>query len=152
MAEVYELFEPLARRRSHEGHQLSGGERQMLALGRALVGAAPAAAARRAVAGPGAAGHRPDHGSARASCATQTGLTVLLVEQNVRSALSVADQGVVMSLGEIVVTADGRRAARRREPAPRVPRLLTDRRYPHRIRHRRPSVKGGTPGWTASCS
>ena len=36
-AEVYELFEPLARRRGHAGHQLSGGERQMLALGRALV-------------------------------------------------------------------------------------------------------------------
>ena len=36
-AEVYELFEPLARRRRHPGHQLSGGERQMLALGRALV-------------------------------------------------------------------------------------------------------------------
>ena len=48
--EVYELFEPLARRRRHPGHQLSGGERQMLALGRALVGAAAAAAARRAVA------------------------------------------------------------------------------------------------------
>src|SRR5436305_5868499 len=37
IAEVYELFEPLSRRRSHHGHQLSGGERQMLALGRALV-------------------------------------------------------------------------------------------------------------------
>ena len=69
--EVYELFEPLARRRTYAGHQLSGGERQMLALGRALVGAAAAAAARRAVAGPGAAGHRPDHGAAQAVCATR---------------------------------------------------------------------------------
>ena len=65
--EVYELFEPLARRRRHRGHQLSGGERQMLALGRALVGPAPAAAARRAVARPGAAGDRPDHGAAAAA-------------------------------------------------------------------------------------
>ena len=38
LQEVYDLFEPLARRRRHPGHQLSGGERQMLALGRALVG------------------------------------------------------------------------------------------------------------------
>ena len=35
----------------------------------------------------------------------RTGLAVLLVEQNVRSALSVADQGVVMSLGRVAATA-----------------------------------------------
>jgi branched-chain amino acid transport system ATP-binding protein len=104
LSEVYELFEPLARRRRFEGHQLSGGERQMLALGRALVGRprlllldepslglAPRVTAQIM----GLLRHLRD----------STNLTVLLVEQNVRSALSVADQGVVMSLGEVVVTA-----------------------------------------------
>jgi branched-chain amino acid transport system ATP-binding protein len=37
-ARVYDLFPPLAERRSHAGNQLSGGEQQMLAIGRALMG------------------------------------------------------------------------------------------------------------------
>ena len=34
------------------------------------------------------------------------GLTILLVEQNARSALTVADQGIVLALGKVVATAD----------------------------------------------
>jgi branched-chain amino acid transport system ATP-binding protein len=106
--EVYQLFEPLARRRRHLGHQLSGGERQMLALGRALVGRPrlllldepSLGLAPRVVAQTMALLRRLRDG---------TGLTVLLVEQNVRSALSVADQGVVMSLGRVVTTAPAHR-------------------------------------------
>ena len=101
MAEVYELFEPLARRRTNRGHQLSGGERQMLALGRALVarpslllldepslGLAPSVTARIM--------------ALLRTLRDTTGVAVLLVEQNVTSALAVADEGVVIALGRIV--------------------------------------------------
>jgi branched-chain amino acid transport system ATP-binding protein len=103
--EVYDLFPPLARRRRHPGHQLSGGERQMLALGRALVGRprlllldepslglAPRVTAQIMV--------------LLRTLRDSTGLTVLLVEQNVRSALSIADAGVVMALGRVVHRGD----------------------------------------------
>jgi branched-chain amino acid transport system ATP-binding protein len=101
--EVLDIFPPLVRRRRHTGHQLSGGERQMLALGRALMarpslllldepslGLAPRAAWQIM--------------ALLRRLRDSTGLTVLLVEQNVRSALAVADRGVVMALGRVVVT------------------------------------------------
>jgi branched-chain amino acid transport system ATP-binding protein len=99
--EVYDIFERLRERRTFHGHQLSGGERQMLALGRALVskpkmllldepslGLAPPIVARIM--------------ALLRDLRDQTGLTVLLVEQNVGSALSIADEGVVVSVGKVV--------------------------------------------------
>ncbi|WP_297081522.1 ABC transporter ATP-binding protein [uncultured Demequina sp.] len=101
---VYELFEPLDRRRSSAGHQLSGGERQMLAIGRALVAEPTLLAvdepslglAPRVVA---------DLMAVLRDASARTGLTILLAEQNVTSALSIADRGVVLSLGRIVADA-----------------------------------------------
>ncbi|WP_084106626.1 ABC transporter ATP-binding protein [Demequina sp. NBRC 110056] len=104
IAEIYDLFEPLARRRSSAGHQLSGGERQMLAIGRALV----AEPALLAVDEP-SLGLAPlivgDVMTALRDAAASRGLTVLLAEQNVTSALSIADRGVVLSLGTVVADA-----------------------------------------------
>jgi branched-chain amino acid transport system ATP-binding protein len=99
--EMYELFPALAERSAKPASTLSGGERQMLAIGRALMsrpglllldepslGLAPLITAR-------IMGILRD---LRAS----TGLTVVLVEQNAHSALSIADRGYVLALGRVV--------------------------------------------------
>ncbi|MEU8236907.1 ABC transporter ATP-binding protein [Actinoplanes missouriensis] len=99
--EVYELFPALAQRRAFAGHQLSGGERQMLALGRALVGRP-----RLLLLDEPSLGLAPKITTQIMALLRDlqknTGLAVLLVEQNVRSALSIADEGVVLALGRVV--------------------------------------------------
>jgi branched-chain amino acid transport system ATP-binding protein len=99
---IYELFPALADRRNALAHVLSGGERQMLVLGRALM-AEPTVLLL----------DEPSLGLAPRivaqlfelvqSLVVDQGLTVLLVEQNARSALSIAHRGVVLSLGRVVV-------------------------------------------------
>jgi branched-chain amino acid transport system ATP-binding protein len=99
--EAYELFPRLRERRSLAAATLSGGERQMLAIGRALMsrprlllldepslGLAPLVAAQIM--------------ARLRDLRDRTGLTVLLVEQNARAALSIADRGIVLSIGRVV--------------------------------------------------
>jgi branched-chain amino acid transport system ATP-binding protein len=99
--EVYELFPRLAERRAREAHTLSGGERQMLAIGRALM-----ARPRLLLLDEPSLGLAPRVTAQimglLARLRDETGLTVLLVEQNAKSALSVADRGIVLSLGRVI--------------------------------------------------
>jgi branched-chain amino acid transport system ATP-binding protein len=104
VAGVYELFEPLARRRTSAGHQLSGGERQMLAVGRALVADPVLLALDEPSLGLAPLVVAQLMGTLRDAAASR-GLTVLLAEQNVTSALSIADRGVVLDLGRVVADA-----------------------------------------------
>jgi branched-chain amino acid transport system ATP-binding protein len=101
LGEIYELFPPLVERRRQPASRLSGGERQMLSIGRALI-----ARPRALLLDEPSLGLAPlivaQIMSLLRRLADTLGLAVLLVEQNARSALSVADRGVVLGLGRVV--------------------------------------------------
>ncbi len=103
--EIYDLFSILGDRRSASAATLSGGERQMLVIGRALM-ARPTQLLL----------DEPSLGLAPRIVAQMFDLIrglvhdrqigVLLVEQNARSALSIADTGVVLNVGTVVARDD----------------------------------------------
>ena len=115
--QVVELFPRLGERMSQSADTLSGGERQMLAIGRALVSRPKLLLL-----------DEPSLGLAPLvieqifetinTFRTRMGLTVVLVEQNAMSALEIADIGVIINLGHVV--AQGKASELINDPALRA--------------------------------
>jgi branched-chain amino acid transport system ATP-binding protein len=102
-SDVFDLFPRLQERLPQPASTLSGGERQMLVIGRALM-----ARPRLLLLDEPSLGLAPritaQIMSLLRDLRERTGLTVVLVEQNARSALSVADRAIVLALGRIVAS------------------------------------------------
>jgi len=106
---VFTLFPRLKERRTQLAGTLSGGEQQMLAMGRALMGHPRLLML-----------DEPSLGLAPRIAADifrtvaelrQSGVSILLVEQNARAALQVADRAYVMELGEFILSGTASEAA-----------------------------------------
>jgi branched-chain amino acid transport system ATP-binding protein len=100
VARIHELFPRLAERRGNKGRQLSGGEQEMLAIARALI-----LNPRLLIL------DEPSQGLAPlivrevfkvVTAARQEGISILLVEQNVRAAVEIADRAYVLDDGRVV--------------------------------------------------
>jgi branched-chain amino acid transport system ATP-binding protein len=100
LKQVYEIFPTLKEREGQLARTLSGGEKQMLAMGRGLMSKPRLCLC-----------DEPSYGLAPIlllelfrviKSLPEQGLTVLLIEQNVRHALEIADRGYVMENGRIV--------------------------------------------------
>jgi branched-chain amino acid transport system ATP-binding protein len=103
--QVYEMFPPLGERRRRDAHVLSGGERQMLVIGRALLSGPDVLLLDEPSLGLAPRIVAQIFGLLR-DLVDAEGVTVLLVEQNARSALSIADVGIVLNLGRVVARDD----------------------------------------------
>lgn len=103
--QVYELFPPLAERRRLVADTLSGGERQMLVIARALLSGPEVLLLDEPSLGLAPRIVSQIFGLLR-ELVDAGGMTVLLVEQNARSALAIADVGIVLNLGRVVARDD----------------------------------------------
>jgi len=98
---VYDLFPRLAERRHHRGNQISGGEQQMLAIGRALMGNPSLLLMDEPLEGLAPIIIEALLRSLKRLMA-EAELAVVLVEQHAKLALQLAEQALVMSRGRII--------------------------------------------------
>jgi branched-chain amino acid transport system ATP-binding protein len=109
MERVYTLFPRLKERCAQAAGTLSGGERQMLAVGRALMGQPKLLMLDEPSLGLAPLIVRDIFATIRQL--RDSGVTILLVEQNARAALEVADHGYVLETGDLVLQGPARQLA-----------------------------------------
>jgi len=103
---VYSLFKPLRDRRSQPASTLSGGEQQMVAIGRGLM-----SNPKILMLDEPSLGLAPilvDEVLDTVRSLKTKGMTILLVEQNVREALDLADRGYILQTGKVVAQGTGK--------------------------------------------
>ena len=102
---VFDLFPMLAERRTQKAETMSGGQQQMLAIGRALM-----ARPRLLTLDEPSVGLAPNLAQQVLEAITrirETGVTVLIVEQNAAQALAISDRAYVIESGSIVLEGTG---------------------------------------------
>jgi branched-chain amino acid transport system ATP-binding protein len=110
---VYALFPRLHERKHHWGNELSGGEQQMLSIGRALMTSPSIILLDEAT--EGLAPKLRDEIWATVKQITASGIAAIIVDKNLNDLLALADRNTIMAKGEIVF--DGSSAALRADEA-----------------------------------
>jgi branched-chain amino acid transport system ATP-binding protein len=92
LEEVYKIFPSLKERRHQLARTLSGGEQQMVAMGRGLMSRPKLCII-----------DEPSNGLAPIQSLRKSGITILLIEQNVRHTLEISDRAYVLENGRVVI-------------------------------------------------